>query len=79
MRLDKFLKEARIIKRRTIAQQLAKNGKIIRNNIALKPASEIRSGDELELFLRGRFLKIKVLSEKEYEVIEEKKIWEDEI
>ncbi|WP_126992205.1 S4 domain-containing protein [Thermosipho globiformans] len=76
MRLDKFLKSTRIIKRRTIAQELAKNKRIFRNQIALKPSSEIKSGDILEIFLKNRYLKVKVVSDAEYEILEEKKIEE---
>lgn len=79
MRLDKFLKSTRIIKRRTIAQELAKNKRIFRNQIALKPSSEIKSGDILEIFLKNRYLKVKVISDAEYEILEEKKIEEGQI
>ncbi|ABR31227.1 tRNA synthetase RNA-binding protein [Thermosipho melanesiensis] len=73
MRLDKFLKESRIIKRRTIAQQIAKNGKVFRNGYVLKPSSEVKMGDILDIFLKNRHIKVKVLSDKEYELIEEEK------
>lgn len=79
MRLDKFLKSTRIIKRRTIAQELAKNKRIFRNQIALKPSSEIKSGDILEIFLKNRYLKVKVISDVEYEILEEKKIEEGQL
>ncbi|MBB6061929.1 ribosomal 50S subunit-recycling heat shock protein [Thermosipho japonicus] len=79
MRLDKFLKSTRIIKRRTIAQELAKNKRIFRNQIALKPSSEIKSGDILEIFLKNRYLKVKVISDAEYEILEEKKIEEGQL
>jgi|OM-RGC.v1.033682952 ribosomal 50S subunit-recycling heat shock protein len=79
LRLDKFLKSTRIIKRRTIAQELAKNKRIFRNQIALKPSSEIKSGDILEIFLKNRYLKVKVISDVEYEILEEKKIEEGQL
>ncbi|MBZ4650320.1 S4 domain-containing protein [Thermosipho sp. (in: thermotogales)] len=79
MRLDKFLKSTRIIKRRTIAQELAKNKRIFRNQMALKPSSEIKSGDILEIFLKNRYLKVKVISDVEYEILEEKKIEEGQL
>ena len=49
MRLDKFLKVTRIIKRRTIAQELcdAKNVKV--NGDAKKPSYEVKKGDNLEI------------------------------
>jgi ribosomal 50S subunit-recycling heat shock protein len=79
LRLDKFLKSTRIIKRRTIAQELAKNKRIFRNQMALKPSSEIKSGDILEIFLKNRYLKVKVISDVEYEILEEKKIEEGQL
>lgn len=78
LRLDKFLKMTRIIKRRVVAQELAKNKKIFRNNIALKPSSELKVGDVIEVFYKNRYLKIKVIGEKDYEIIEERKIEQEE-
>ncbi|SHH19084.1 S4 domain-containing protein [Thermosipho atlanticus] len=77
MRLDKYLKTTRLIKRRTIAQQLAKNNRIFRNGYSLKPSTEIRPGDELEIFYGSRYLKIRVVDEKRYEILEDKKFWGD--
>ena len=48
MRLDKFLKVSRIIKRRTVANEAASAGRISINGKVAKPASEVKPGDTLE-------------------------------
>ncbi|QTA37381.1 RNA-binding S4 domain-containing protein [Thermosipho ferrireducens] len=70
MRLDKYLKEAKIIKRRVIAQQLAKGGRILRNNISLKPSSNVKVGDVLEIYYGNKYLKVEVTGEKDYILLE---------
>lgn len=81
MRLDKYLKVTRILKRRTVGKELAKNQRILINERVAKPATEINVNDIIEVVFGNRHLKIKVLdvqqySKKEdanmlYEVIEE--------
>ncbi|ODN29659.1 S4 domain-containing protein [Fervidobacterium thailandense] len=73
MRLDKFLKVNRIIKRRTIAQEVSKAGLVKKDGRPLKPSYEVKPGDVLEITYGTRFLKIKVTEDLKYEVIEEKK------
>jgi ribosomal 50S subunit-recycling heat shock protein len=51
MRLDVFLKETRLIKRRTIAKQLCEMGKVSVNNKISKPSSEVKEGDVVTLNL----------------------------
>ena len=46
MRLDKFLKVSRIIKRRTIAKEVADKGRIQINGIPAKSSSDVKVGDE---------------------------------
>ncbi|MBO8160470.1 MAG: RNA-binding S4 domain-containing protein [Thermosipho sp. (in: Bacteria)] len=77
MRLDKYLKTTKIIKRRTIAQELAKNNRVFRNGYPLKPSTEVRIGDEIEIYYGSRYIKIKVIDEASYEIIEEEKIRRD--
>ena len=82
MRLDKFLKVSRILKRRTLAQQACDKGKVIVNGKEVKPARQIKEGDEVELVFTGGSLKFRILKIKEtvkkdeaqslYEVINER-------
>ncbi len=65
MRLDKFLKVSRLIKRRTIAKEIASDGVIEINGRIAKPSSEIKVGDILTLKLGTHKLTIKILSIKE--------------
>ncbi|MBZ4683815.1 MAG: hypothetical protein PWP46_1428 [Fusobacteriaceae bacterium] len=61
MRLDKFLKTARIIKRRPIAKKVADNKKIKINGKIAKSAANIKVGDILEVEYFNRYMKIEVL------------------
>lgn len=47
MRLDKFLKVSRLIKRRTVAKQLCDNGRIQINGNTAKAGTKVKRGDEL--------------------------------
>ena len=49
MRLDKFLKVSRIIKRRTVANEAADGGRISVNGRVVKPSYEVRVGDIVEI------------------------------
>lgn len=49
MRLDLFLKETRIIKRRTIAKEFCERGLVKANNKVAKPSYEVKSGDVLTI------------------------------
>ncbi|HKM38949.1 MAG TPA: RNA-binding S4 domain-containing protein [bacterium] len=62
MRLDKFLKVSRLIKRRTLAKEAAERGRIQINNKVAKPANEVEVGDKLELYLGRRRLVVEVLA-----------------
>lgn len=70
MRLDKFLKVSRIIKRRTIAKSVSDLGLIKINEKIGKPSSEVKIDDVLELHLGERVLLVKV---KSLELIKNKK------
>ncbi|MBO8140305.1 MAG: RNA-binding S4 domain-containing protein [Thermosipho sp. (in: Bacteria)] len=78
MRLDKFLKQTRIIKRRTIAQELAMNKRIFRNGFPLKPSTDVKNGDEIEIFYGNKYLKIRIIDDKNYEILEDKKVRRDD-
>lgn len=62
MRIDKFLKVARLIKRRTIAKEVLDLGLIKINGKVVKPSCEVQTGDEIELLLGQRKLIVKVIS-----------------
>lgn len=53
MRLDKYLKVSRIIKRRTIAKEVVDNGHVLLNDKACKASSNVNVGDTLTISLKG--------------------------
>jgi len=65
MRLDKFLKVSRIIKRRTVAKEFAENQRITVNDRVAKPSSEVNAGDLLVIQMGGRKLTIEILEIKD--------------
>ncbi len=62
MRIDKFLKVARVLKRRTVAKELADHQRIVINGKAAKPSSEIKENDIVEIVFGHRKLTIKILA-----------------
>ena len=60
MRLDLVLKQSGLIKRRTVAKELADRGRILINERAAKPSSEVKNGDILELHLGNRVLVVEI-------------------
>ena len=80
MRLDKFLKVSRIIKRRTVANDACDAARIMVNGRSAKASYTVKENDVIEVGFGGRTLKVRVLSVKEtvgkadaaslYEVIE---------
>ena len=65
MRIDKFLKVSRILKRRTLAQDAANGGRIKINGKTAKPAHQIKVGDVVELGFNSGTIKIEILEVKE--------------
>ncbi len=65
MRLDKFLKVSRIIKRRTVAKGAANSERVLVNNNVAKPSKEIKDGDIITIEYFKRKLVVKVLEVKE--------------
>lgn len=61
MRIDKFLKVSRLIKRRELAKDLCDDGDIFINGKVAKPSSDVDVGDELFLILGRHRVKAKVL------------------
>ncbi|MBU5425502.1 RNA-binding S4 domain-containing protein [Tissierella pigra] len=49
MRIDKFLKNARIIKRRTIAKEACEQGRVSINGKVAKPGDEVKVGDRVQI------------------------------
>lgn len=61
MRLDKFLKVSRIIKRRTVANEACDAGRVKINDKTAKASAEVKVGDIIEVLFGGRPVKIEVL------------------
>ena len=61
MRIDKFLKVSRLLKRRTIAQEACDGGRVSVNGRAVKPSFKIKEGDVVELAFNSGTVKFKVL------------------
>lgn len=61
MRLDKFLKVSRLIKRRTVANEVSDMGRISVNGTQAKPAKQIKVNDIISIEYANRTLKAKVL------------------
>lgn len=60
MRLDKFLKVSRIIKRRTVANEAAGAGRIAVNGKITKPSADVKPGDVLDILLGGKHVLVKI-------------------
>ncbi|NLB10071.1 MAG: RNA-binding S4 domain-containing protein [Clostridiaceae bacterium] len=60
MRVDKFLKVSRIVKRRTVANEMAAAGRVNINGKRAKPGTEVAIGDIIEIGFGERQTKIKV-------------------
>lgn len=65
MRIDKFLKVSRIIKRRTIANEACDAGRVMLNGKVVKAGTEVKVGDVIEVQFGSNITKIEVLSIKE--------------
>ncbi|MFV0393863.1 MAG: RNA-binding S4 domain-containing protein [Coprobacillaceae bacterium] len=84
MRLDKFLKVSRIIKRRTLATEISKSDRVKVNGKVAKPSVQLKVGDEIEITFGRNVLTVKVKALKEhvlkdesgmlYEILKEEKI-----
>ncbi|MEI2666374.1 MULTISPECIES: RNA-binding S4 domain-containing protein [Rossellomorea] len=60
MRLDKFLKVSRLIKRRTLAKEIADQGRITVNGQQAKASSNVKVGDELSVRFGQRIMRVKI-------------------
>ena len=60
MRVDKFLKVSRLIKRRTVAKEASEEAKIIVNGKTAKPSTDVKVGDIIEINYYRSILKVKI-------------------
>lgn len=84
MRIDKFLKVSRILKRRTVGKELAINDRLYVNGRVAKASTDVKVGDVVVIVFGHREITIRILDIKDtaskevasslYEVVEEKKI-----
>lgn len=87
LRLDKYLKVSRIIKRRTVAKEVADKGRIKVNGILAKSSTDLKVDDLVEIRFGNKLLTVKVLEMKDstkkedaaqmYEIVSEIRIKED--
>lgn len=61
MRLDKFLKVSRVIKRRTVANEAADGGRVAVNGKIVKPSYEVKVGDIIEIKFGDKTSKFEIL------------------
>ncbi len=61
MRLDKFLKVSRLIKRRTVANAVSEMGRVLVNGNPAKPAKQLKVGDVIDIEYSNRIEKVEVL------------------
>ena len=61
MRLDKYLKVSRLIKRRTVANEACDNGRISVNGRVVKASYEVKVGDRLEIAMGTRTIAVEVV------------------
>ena len=84
MRLDKYLKVARILKRRSVSKELAENQRVFVNGRIAKPSTIVKVGDEIRVIFGHREILVRVLMLAKqvnkndaalmFEVLEEKQI-----
>jgi ribosomal 50S subunit-recycling heat shock protein len=65
MRIDKFLKNARIIKRRTIAKEACDQGRVFINDKVSKAGDEVKIGDEVQINFGSGSMKFRILDIKD--------------
>lgn len=88
MRLDKYLKVSRIIKRRPVAKEVADKGRVKVNGVLAKSSTDLKLNDQVEIRFGNKLLTVKVLEMKDstkkedaikmYEIINETRIETDE-
>lgn len=87
MRLDRFLKVSRIVKRRSVAHEMISHGAVRVGRIEVKPSKEIKPGDIIEVAFPRKILTLRVFSIEEnavrrgegaFEIIEERSVTGEE-
>lgn len=66
MRIDKYLKNSRLIKRRTLANEACEQGRVKINGKVAKPSSEVKEGNIIEIQFGNNLTKIEVTSVREH-------------
>ncbi len=61
MRLDKFLKVSRLIKRRTVANEVSDTGRVLVNDNPAKPAKQLKEGDIIKIEYANRTVCVRVV------------------
>ena len=74
MRLDKYLKVSRIIKRRTVAKEACDSGRVSINSKKAKAGTEVKEGDIIVIRFASKLLKAKIISISEHIKKEEAKM-----
>lgn len=62
MRLDKFLKVSRLIKRRTVANEACDAGRVMINDRPAKASAQVKAGDILEIQFGNKAVKVEILN-----------------
>lgn len=65
MRLDKFLKVSRLIKRRTVANEACDAGRVLINDRPAKASAQVKAGDILEIQFGSKAVRVEVLNVQE--------------
>ncbi|MGX7014572.1 RNA-binding S4 domain-containing protein [Vagococcus silagei] len=65
MRLDKYLKVSRLIKRRTVAKEIADKGRIQVNGQIAKSSTNVKEGDLIKILFGNKILEVRVVAIKE--------------
>lgn len=65
MRLDKFLKGSRLIKRRTVANEACDAGRVLVNDRPAKASAQVKAGDVLEIQFGSKSVRVEVLNVQE--------------
>lgn len=65
MRLDKFLKVSRLIKRRTVANEACDAGRVLVNDTPAKASAQVKAGDVLEIQFGSKSVRVEVLNVQE--------------
>lgn len=78
MRLDKFLKVSRLIKRRTVANDVSDQGRVLVNDVSAKPSKQLKVGDviKIEHFKKAIAVRVLLIPEKNISVQEAPTLYE---